>query len=51
MKKCAAQVNEEFGLDPHIASLIVKAADEVRFPFFFVCLFGNFFFFELNESG
>ncbi|KAK3736861.1 hypothetical protein RRG08_000608 [Elysia crispata] len=29
LKKCAAQVNEEFGLDPHIASLIVKAADEV----------------------
>lgn len=29
LKKCAAQVNEEFGLDPHIAKLIVRAADEV----------------------
>ena len=29
LKKCAAQANVDFGLDPKIADAIVKAADEV----------------------
>lgn len=29
LKKCAAQANLDFGLDPKIADAIIKAADEV----------------------
>jgi fumarate hydratase class II len=29
LKKCAAQANVHFGLDPKIADAIIKAADEV----------------------
>lgn len=31
LKKAAAEVNKEFGLDENIANNIMKAADEVRF--------------------
>lgn len=29
LKKCAAKVNQSYGLDPKIASAIIQAADEV----------------------
>ena len=29
LKKCAAQVNLRFGLDPKVADAIIKASDEV----------------------
>ena len=32
LKKAAAEVNVEFGLDPVIAGAISQAADEVRLP-------------------
>lgn len=30
LKRAAAEVNQDYGLDPKIANAIVKAADEVR---------------------
>lgn len=30
MKRAAAEVNQDYGLDPKIANAIMKAADEVR---------------------
>jgi fumarate hydratase class II len=30
LKRCAAEVNQEFGLEISIANLIMQAADEVR---------------------
>jgi fumarate hydratase class II len=30
LKRCAAEVNQEFGLETSIANLIMQAADEVR---------------------
>ena len=30
LKRCAAEVNQEFGLETTIANLIMQAADEVR---------------------
>lgn len=29
LKKCAAQVNKNYGLDPKVADAIIQAADEV----------------------
>jgi fumarate hydratase class II len=29
LKKCAAQVNQKYGLDPKVAEAIIKASDEV----------------------
>jgi fumarate hydratase class II len=49
LKKAAATVNTEFGLDPKVADAICKAADEVidgslyddHFPLGKICLDGN----------
>lgn len=30
MKRAAAEVNQDYGLEPKIAKAIIKAADEVR---------------------
>ena len=39
LKKAAAIVNKEFGLDAQVADAICKAADEVRAGFWFPCLY------------